>query len=104
MFRTDGGSLMIGPEDALLGGVTKGCIKSEPCSHVVAATEVPDEFWLSNAGGTLQSQYENAELVPNNVGEMVWARVPSMRVTPIHGLSDDDPTMAMALRHLAEMN
>ena len=54
MFRTDAGSLMIGPEDALLGGVTKGCIKSEPCAHVVAATEVPDDFWLSNAGGTLQ--------------------------------------------------
>jgi hypothetical protein len=32
--------------------------------------------------------------------DSVWARVPDMRITAVHGLDDDDPAMAAALRQL----
>jgi hypothetical protein len=32
-----------------------------------------------------------------------WAKVPSMRIAAVHGLDDDDPAMAAALRQLSAL-
>ena len=67
---------------------------------VVAPTEIPSDEWLSDEISTLASQYAPAErAVPGSE----WAKVPSMRIAAVHGLDDDDPTMAAALRQLSAL-
>jgi hypothetical protein len=40
--------------------------------------------------------------LPNTAAlEAIWALVPNMRITAVHGLDDDDPTMAEALGKIA---
>ena len=70
----------------------------------VAPTELPSDKWVSYKSATLAPQYASAERMPNSSGELVWAPVPEMRITAVHGLDDDDPTMATALRQLAALS
>jgi hypothetical protein len=70
----------------------------EATADVVAPTELPSDKWVSNASATLATQYASAERIPNTYGEMVWAPVPDMRITAVHGLDDDDPAMAERAR------
>ena len=77
---------------------------TEETADVVAPTELPSDKWESNAYATLATQYASAERLPNAYGEMsVWAPVPAMRITAVHGLGDDDPAMAEALAKIAAL-
>jgi hypothetical protein len=70
---------------------------------VVAPTELPSDEWVSGIDATLESQFASAERLANAYGLFAWAPVPHMRITAVHGLNDDDPTMAAALRQLAAL-
>jgi hypothetical protein len=61
---------------------------------------LPSDKWLSRSSVTLELKYASAErLTPGSP----WAKVPSMRIAAVHGLDDDDPAMAAALRQLAAL-
>ena len=64
----------------------------------VSPTDLPSGEWLSHYQSTLSLQYASAEHV---WPDLPWVRVPAMRITVMHGLDDDDPTMAAALQQLA---
>jgi hypothetical protein len=64
---------------------------------------VPSDTWLSGKCATLESQYESAECWADDKREHKWDPVPAVHITAVHGLGDDDPTMAAALRQLAAL-
>jgi hypothetical protein len=98
MFRDETDWMMIGDESACAEGRSAGIIYNEKESSVVLApTELPSDEWLSTAASTLEPQFASAERVSS---EREWAPAPSMRITAVHGLDDDDPAMAAALRQL----
>jgi hypothetical protein len=72
-------------------------------ARAFAPTELPSDKWLSTAYATLATQYASATRISAaSNGEMTgWVSVPEMRITPVHGLDDDDPAMAEALAKLA---
>jgi hypothetical protein len=81
---------------------------TEETADVVAPTELPSDKWASNETATLATQYASAERLSEgritwNVTTPAYAPVPNMRITPVHGLSDDDPAMAEALGKLAAL-
>ena len=96
MFR-DGsdGFMMIGEAYDFSRGQMYNDENSE---HVLAPTELLSDNWFSLSVATLEAQYASTKLPPSH-----WARVPEMRITVVHGLNDDDPAMAAALRTLASL-
>jgi hypothetical protein len=73
---------------------------TEVTTRVVSPTELASDKWVSNRSTTLEAQYAAAE--QRSPGSP-WARVPFVRITAVHGLNDDDPAMAAALRQLAAL-
>ena len=69
--------------------------------EVPAPTMVSTTAWRSMKYSTLEAQYTSAHAEDD---ESLWVNVPNMRVTAVHGLDDDEPAMAAALRQLADMN
>jgi vacuolar-type H+-ATPase subunit H len=74
----------------------------------VAPTEVSLLHWASTRGVTLASEFDSATRAHTSPpgfspGLNLWVMVPEMRITAVHGLDDDDPAMAAALRQLAAL-
>ena len=66
---------------------------------VIAPTKL-SSTWVCNVYATLDLQYTSARrLVPN----ASWVDIPEMRITVVHGLDDDNPTMAAAHKQLAAL-
>ena len=105
MYRGVNGKMSVGNETLIAKGLAMSFIFNTEQSWVaVAPTELPSDKWVSYKSATLAPQYASAERMPNSSGELVWALVPEMRITAVHGLDDDDPTMATALRQLAALS
>jgi len=65
---------------------------------------LPSDKWVSCFRTTLASHYASARRLGDTpTGRSVWAYVPEMRMTTVHGLDDGDPAMAAALRQLAAL-
>jgi hypothetical protein len=101
MFRAVDNMMAISIEYSCAEGrAMSHIVNTEVTAGVVAPTELPSDNWVSSAYATLATQY--AERLPAASGEIDdWAHVPNMRITAVHGLSDDDPAMAEALAKLA---
>ena len=67
-----------------------------------APTMMPASGWVSGWYVTLAPQYALAPRWPDQTCQ--WVAVPNMRVTAVHGLPDNEPTMAAALRQLAALS
>mmetsp|Transcript_36123 Transcript_36123/g.88991 ORF Transcript_36123/g.88991 Transcript_36123/m.88991 type:complete len:393 (+) Transcript_36123:296-1474(+) len=85
------------------------CAKGDPLGFIchaqlnvgfLAPTMLCATGWKSNKYATLASQYASA----GGTYENAWLDVPNMRFTAVHGLADDEPAMAAALRQLAALN
>ena len=70
---------------------------------VAAPTELPLDKWVSNPVATLASHHASARRLGDTPTLSVWACVPEMRITTVHGLDDGEPAMAAALRQLAAL-
>jgi hypothetical protein len=82
-------------------GVHRGVMyNSEQTSAVVAPTELPSDKWVSAPSATLAPHHASAERVSPG---SPWAKVPEICITAVHGLDDDDPANAAALRQLAAL-
>ena len=60
---------------------------------------MPSDKWSTLEYATLSTQYKSAKRCKYGLHRIV----PSMRITVVHGLNDDDPTMAKALHKLAAL-
>ena len=102
MYRDVKGNMMISKEASCAKGPAHGFIYNTlaTADGVVAPTALPSNKWLSNAYASLEAQYASAK---RHRPGRIWARVPNMRITAVHGLDDGDPSMAVALRQLAAL-
>jgi hypothetical protein len=100
MFRADTGSVMISDAKNCAEGKSMSLIYNyrKQAEGGIAPTDLPSGEWLSQKSATLSPQYASTERVWPG---LPWVRVPAMRITVVHGLADDDPTMAAALQQLA---
>jgi hypothetical protein len=97
MFRNANNMMMIcvGEFHCADGSYTGVMFNTEAMAHAVSPTELLSDRWFGSSIATLESQYSSAERFSP---VSAWARVPDMRITAVHGLDDDDPAMAAALR------
>jgi len=102
MYRRDDGTMWVSNESHSAQGSGWGYIHSlAAIANVVAPTDFPSDKWVSAPQATLEPQYASAErFSPRDP----WARVPYMRITAVHGLTDGDPAMAAALQRLAAIS
>ena len=104
MYRDVNDKMTISDESECAEGRAKGYIRNrDVTADVVAPSELPSDQWVSTAYATLATQYASAESLNVNGEITVWAFVPEMRFTAVHGLDDDDPAMAAALQKLAAL-
>jgi len=100
MYRVGDGTMMIGTEAACAVGRLRGSIHNTVHSpDVVAPTQLPSNKWRSSKLATLGPQFAAA----GGTDENRWVDVPDMRVTAVHGLDDDEPAKAAALRQVAAL-
>ena len=101
MYRGASGTMMIHDECYEDVGSDESYIYNSKVSEdVIAPTALPSITWKSVDTATLESQFASAERWGFEGG---WACVPNMRITAVHGMDDNDPTMAEALRKLAAL-
>ena len=92
---------MISDDEHCAAGVSSGIIcHPQVLPDFFAPTMLPSTGWSSSRGSTLAAQYASAG---GSAEISSWVDVPNMRVTVVHGLPDDDPAMAAALRQLAAL-
>jgi hypothetical protein len=95
MYRdVDGGmSICVGESNCYDDIEVRNIFNPEMTARVVSPTQLPSDAWLSDLVATLEPEYSATVEEDSD-----WVRVPCMRITAVHGLDDDDPTMAAALR------
>jgi hypothetical protein len=104
MFRNCHHRMMVGVESRCVEGSDSGYMyNAAQTVDVVAPAALPSDKWVSNRGATLASHYASARRLGNTPPNSVWACVPEMRITAVHGLDDGEPAMAAALRQLAAL-
>jgi hypothetical protein len=107
LYRNAQYKMTIGTESRCAAGSPTGIIVNlmRWTADVAAPTELPSDGWASSRCATLVPQYASATHVRSrSTGIMSsWVRVPEMRITAVHGLDDDEPAMAAALRQLAAL-
>jgi hypothetical protein len=89
-----------GDEDCATGRDNCYMLNEQKTAAATAPTALPSDGWVSNKRATLVSMYRSGD---RSCPRCPWVRVPSMRIAVMHGLSDDDATMAVALRQLAAL-
>jgi len=90
------GGIDFSDEEIKIWHMTAADMEGEWAPNMLSPTK-----WRSDDAATLEVQYVAAQIEnPENP----FVAVPNMRVTAVHGLPDDDPAMAAALRQLADMN
>jgi len=100
MYLSVDNTLWISDIDMCAKGEASGYINHpQEFADSMAPTMLPSTGWMSNDTATLASKYASA----GGTDETPWVDVPAMRVTAVHGLPDDDPAMAAALRQLAAL-
>jgi hypothetical protein len=100
MYRDGHGEMWISDEEDCAAGKPCGVIHNTVRSpDVLAPTQLLSNKWKSFEYATLGPQYTSV----GGTGSNAWVRVPSMRVTAVHGLDDEEPAMAAALRQLAAL-
>jgi hypothetical protein len=104
MYRDSTRRMMVGVESCCAKGSDFGFMYNEKCTADVAApTALPSDKWVSVSSATLASHHASARRLENTPPNSVWAWVPEMRITAVHGLDDGEPAMAAALRQLAAL-
>ena len=107
MFRTVKNTLVIGDDGNCAEGEARGWIHhTQVLADFLTPTMLSSTGWMSGKTATLSSQYASAGGTGPATGvdgEKPWVAVPNMRVTAVHGLPDDEPAMASALRQLATL-
>lgn len=99
MYRSIVGGMMISKATDFAQGNSVGYMcNMKRAAGGVAPTDLLSGEWMSNNLSTLSPQYASAERVWPG---LPWVHVPAMRITVVHGLHDDDPTMAAVLQQLA---
>jgi hypothetical protein len=102
MYRNSG--MMVGDESDCAEGSDFGFMyNAETTADIAAPTELPSDKWVSNPSAPLASHYASARRLEEPSGPSVWAFVPEMRITAVHGLDNGEPAMAAALRQLAAL-
>lgn len=102
MYRAKTKKMNVSIESDCAEGSNTGFMYNATCTaDVVAPSELPLDNWFSSKLSTLESQYASAERAPP---DSPWVRVPSIRITAVHGLDDGDPAMAAAFRQLAALS
>jgi hypothetical protein len=106
MHRSTIGTMVVSLEADCTEGNMKGFLQNMvKAAAAVAPTELRSLQWVSSRVVTLASQFASAPPAPGSVppAPRHWVMVPEMRIAAVHGLDDDDPAMAAALRQLAAL-
>jgi hypothetical protein len=104
MYRNSNRRMIVSDESDCAEGSDSGYMyNTEVTANAAALTALPSDQWVSVSGATLASHYASARRVGNTSRNSVWAWVPEMRITAVHGLDDGEPAMAAALRQLAAL-
>ena len=93
-------AMIIGDEANCAEGVRGFMSNWQETEIVTAPTALPSDGWFSIPHAKLPSMYTSAYRLSHGNS---WACVPDMRITVVHGLNDDDPTMTAVLRQLAAL-
>ena len=100
MYRANNRQMWIGDDANCLEGKAWGWVRNTARHpEVLAPTQLPLGKWQSHKDATLGPQFTSA----GGTDDKPWVKVPSMRVTAVHGLDDGHPAMAAALLQLAAL-
>jgi hypothetical protein len=100
MYRSNDSRMWISTEESCAAGEAAGWMNNSAQNpELLVPTQLPLDEWESTENSTLAPQFTSA----SGTDEAPWVPVPDMRVATVHGLGNDHPAMAAALRQLAAL-